>query len=711
MTDKGALTELYEKMQSEMPAVAGVCQGASKYKYSCICLHSTMLLSFSLLMFVQVILEDTAIRNMSLETLSKVTRPKVEGSLHLDQLIQSSGLDLEFFIFFSSLASIIGRVGQGNYAAANLFMSALAEQRRQRGHAASVMHIGPILGVGYIHEQGLDLGFNTAVNQRMSPLCEQDFCQQFAEAILAGRFRSPWHTSELISGLARFESLDEDLPLLSHFIKDPDGAVASTNGETSTVPLKVKLEGAEDRDQVVMIVQEALLIKLSALFQMPLDELEQTDLKTLRLDDLGIDSLIAVELRGFFVNTLQVNIPVLKILNGAIIADLVENAVEMIPRRLVPNMEHRDEFPSTAKAEAAQTRVSAVAKQLHPSQQQSISSVRSHSVDKSAELPQHLPSMNLANSTDSSSDLEDKSTTTTSEQHLEQDLKSKNCFSLQTVQIEELAPISSDSSQYEIAWLPKSPHTLPTTPGSQPDETKQVHDLTLTAVDDKVLGLSFSQSLFWFSAAITNDPTSLNLTGTFRLDGNLDVERLKNAVLALGQQHESLRTRFFVQNDKPMQGVMSRSSLHLDQASVRSDSDVIAYAKRVHKHVYSLDQGDTVRLVLLSRSETHHFFVIGVHHLAMDGQSFYPFMNDLMRHYTGALHGNAAIQYTDYTAMQHREAETKDFVKGLAFWKTELAQLPPALPIMRNSTHISRPKLMVLETPVRCGWLAICVDD
>lgn len=100
---------------------------------------------------LKVVLEDTAIRNMSLNAFLRVTRPKVEGSLNLDRLFQTSDSDLHFFVFFSSVSSLVGRVGQGNYAAANMFMTALAEQRRRRGQVASVMHIGPILGAGYIH--------------------------------------------------------------------------------------------------------------------------------------------------------------------------------------------------------------------------------------------------------------------------------------------------------------------------------------------------------------------------------------------------------------------------------------------------------------------------------------------------------------------------------------------------------------------------------
>jgi hybrid polyketide synthase/nonribosomal peptide synthetase ACE1 len=58
-----------------------------------------------------VVLEDVVIRDMSLEALLKVTRPKVDGSLHLEELFQVQDSDLDFFIFFSSVGSVSGRPG------------------------------------------------------------------------------------------------------------------------------------------------------------------------------------------------------------------------------------------------------------------------------------------------------------------------------------------------------------------------------------------------------------------------------------------------------------------------------------------------------------------------------------------------------------------------------------------------------------------------
>jgi acyl transferase domain-containing protein/thioesterase domain-containing protein/acyl carrier protein len=95
------------------------------------------------------VLEDHAVMQLDSDALNRVLRPKVNGSWHLHHAFNGGGQDqLDFFILFSSAASILGSPGQANYAAGNAFMDSLAHYRRAKGQPALSINWGPWAEVG-----------------------------------------------------------------------------------------------------------------------------------------------------------------------------------------------------------------------------------------------------------------------------------------------------------------------------------------------------------------------------------------------------------------------------------------------------------------------------------------------------------------------------------------------------------------------------------
>ena len=80
-------------------------------------------------------------------------RPKLAGAWHLHRHLEGEPLD--FFVLFSSVASLLGTVGQANYAAGNAFMDALAHYRQARGLPALSLNWGPWDEVGMAARLGL----------------------------------------------------------------------------------------------------------------------------------------------------------------------------------------------------------------------------------------------------------------------------------------------------------------------------------------------------------------------------------------------------------------------------------------------------------------------------------------------------------------------------------------------------------------------------
>ena len=72
------------------------------------------------------VLDDATIENQSLERFEKVFLPKVNGAWNLHECTMAMNIELDFFVFFSSIASLLGSPGQSNYAAANAACSPIS---------------------------------------------------------------------------------------------------------------------------------------------------------------------------------------------------------------------------------------------------------------------------------------------------------------------------------------------------------------------------------------------------------------------------------------------------------------------------------------------------------------------------------------------------------------------------------------------------------
>ncbi|APA15164.1 hypothetical protein SS1G_08762 [Sclerotinia sclerotiorum 1980 UF-70] len=137
-------------------------------------------------------------------------------------------------------------------------MAGLAEHRRQKELAASVIHIGTIYGAGYASQLDRIIYSKPAFwSTALIPTFERDFYQLFAEVVTPD---SGHKSIEILDGTCKVSVNDQDHPVrksepfLSQFIKNYDRLSSAVGDGQSRVPLKAQLAHAHDQNQTHSIV-------------------------------------------------------------------------------------------------------------------------------------------------------------------------------------------------------------------------------------------------------------------------------------------------------------------------------------------------------------------------------------------------------------------------------------------------------------------------
>lgn len=294
VSNRKALRQVYSEICDTMPPVAGMANTA-------------------------IVLSDRAFKNTTLNNFQAMLAPKVQGTKNLNDLFFST--NLEFFVLFSSIASVVSSKGQSNYEAANLFMHSLARQRRNHGVAASVMDITMLLGVGYV-ARSLDQYESQMKQYSYMAISEPEFHNIFAAAILAGKPGSD-HSPEIITGVGP----DADAPWtrdprFSHYVcyESKSAEVAKAVDPSGNVLSQL---AQSESSEALSILESAFSRKVELMLQL---EFGSIDVQA-PLVRVGIDSLVAVELRSWFLRELDIDMPVLKFLNGASVSDICKDAL------------------------------------------------------------------------------------------------------------------------------------------------------------------------------------------------------------------------------------------------------------------------------------------------------------------------------------------------------------------------------------------------
>lgn len=260
-------------------------------------------------------LDDGILTQLSLERFRPVLAPKVRGSWNLHVLTQDAPLD--FMIFFSSIAALLGSPGQGNYAAANAFMDGLAQYRRGQGQPALSINWGPWAEVGGAAQP--DRGGRLSL-RGIASLSPEQGVQALEEALRCGRTQLGVMLLDMTL-LRQFYPKMAENPLLANFTQPTDGMGTGTG---SSQARRAILEAApEERLAVVVDYLRTKLARVLGIAPAALD-IQQP------VNTLGLDSLTALELRNTLESELEITVPVVHLIQGPTVVELASVLLELL---------------------------------------------------------------------------------------------------------------------------------------------------------------------------------------------------------------------------------------------------------------------------------------------------------------------------------------------------------------------------------------------
>jgi NADPH:quinone reductase-like Zn-dependent oxidoreductase/acyl carrier protein len=257
------------------------------------------------------VLDDALITNLDPERVAAVMTPKAHGAWVLHEATKHLALDA--FVLFSSATSLIGNPGHASYVAANAFLDALARQRRAHGLAATAINWGAIGDVGMLAQDNaatrqLDLAgvIRIPVAQAMAVLFRVMALETSEVAVMDVQWSKWTSVFPVVKQLPRFAVL----------VAEDATANAGADYRASLLALPATERLSELTTAIIALVAAALHVSP-----------EKVDGRQ-PLTELGIDSLVGVELQASIGAKLGVQISILQLMKGGNIEEMAATLLQ-----------------------------------------------------------------------------------------------------------------------------------------------------------------------------------------------------------------------------------------------------------------------------------------------------------------------------------------------------------------------------------------------
>lgn len=294
---------------------------------------------------MSMILCDESFFKMTLDQWNAVSLPKIQGTWNLHNIAIALGIDLDFLVLCSSLSGIIGQSGQASYAAANTFLDAFVQFRANLGLPVSGIDIGAVAHVGYIsHNPELMrkmavMGFKTLSEQQVLDALMMAMTRKTAGQKECSRKDSGFvDSNSFVLGLGSTIPLnspanraiwrqDRRMAVYHNAACDnvEDNVASSASLKSYIVSAKADVSILKSGEATAFFASE-IGKKLFSLLLKPEEDLDTS----LSLADLGMDSLVGIELRDWWKQTFSFDVSVLEMLGKGTLEALGQHAADRL---------------------------------------------------------------------------------------------------------------------------------------------------------------------------------------------------------------------------------------------------------------------------------------------------------------------------------------------------------------------------------------------
>ncbi|UCH92862.1 MAG: amino acid adenylation domain-containing protein [Candidatus Aminicenantes bacterium] len=228
--------------------------------------------------------------------------------------------------------------------------------------------------------------------------------------------------------------------------------------------------------------------------------------------------------------------------------------------------------------------------------------------------------------------------------------------------------------------------------------------------------LSSAQTRFYILQRVTPESTAYNMTQLHQLAGNVKKEKFEDALKALIERHETLRTCFQLIGGQPVQRIHDEVEFeieyydenlntprplrgHPSQEGNKSASHApcpMLHASTIKNFIrpFDLSQAPLLRLGLIRISQNRHILMFTMHHIITDGTSMTIFLREFMALYSGGDLPLLALQYKDFAQWQSDRLKSGKLKEQEAYW---LERFSGELPVLNMPTDFPRPPVQSFE--------------